>query len=168
MISIRVDSLTFDFNDDWAATQYDKWSFYRNRMSRVDAGIKAVDLLAISPTHDLYLIEAKDYRLHRRMKPSRIDQEVAQKVLHTLAAILPASVAQGCDEERDFARRALSCRRLLVVLHLEQHKKGTVRAPVIALQNVQLGLRRRLQKVVGSRPLVSTIAGMQNLGWSCH
>ena len=94
-----VDGLNFDFPDDWIVSKYDAWSFYRNRFKGISDGIKALDLLAVSPTGTAWLIEVKDYRHHRRTKPSKLADEVRQKVLDTLAAILPAKMNGDVDRE---------------------------------------------------------------------
>lgn len=168
MQQIIVDTLTFEFEDDWEITKYDEWVFYRNRMSKIDSGIKAVDLLALSPLQELFFIEAKDYRAHTRTKASKIDDEVAKKVLHTLAALLPASLAHGCNDERDFARRALGCRTIRVVLHIEQRPRRSRIEPGISLQNIEVQIRKRLKKAVDAHALVADMSHMRNLAWNCH
>ncbi|MEO5338378.1 MAG: hypothetical protein H7841_16035 [Magnetospirillum sp. WYHS-4] len=92
----KVDGLMFSFDGDWHVGKYDEWSFYGSQFSRMRNGIKAVDLLAVSPDGTAFFIEVKDYRRHRRTKPSDIGDEVAQKVFDTLAALLPAWV-NGTD-----------------------------------------------------------------------
>lgn len=72
MQSYPVERLTFDFPDAWVVGKYDDWSFYRNRFMRISNRLKALDLLAVSPDRIAWLIEAKDYRLHQRTKPSHL------------------------------------------------------------------------------------------------
>ncbi len=96
-----VDGLCFDFPDDWLVTKYDDWAFYRKQFVRMWDGIKAVDLLALSPEGTLYLIEAKDYRRHRREKGLGIADEAAHKAFDTLAALLPAKIRAPDGPERD-------------------------------------------------------------------
>ena len=91
MQSFQVDSLTFHFPNSWQVGKYDEWSFYRNQFYKMWDGIKAVDLIAIE-NGVVWLIEAKDYRQHRRTKTIHIADEVADKVFCTLAAILPAKI----------------------------------------------------------------------------
>lgn len=70
-------------------------------------GIKAVDIIAIDPQKTVWLIEAKDYRTHRRSKTIPIIDEIWQKVFATLAALLPAKVNASSGEENDFAAKIL-------------------------------------------------------------
>ena len=85
-------------------------------------GIKAVDLLAIE-SQVIWLIEAKDYRQHPRTKTIDLADEVVQKVLYTLAAMLPAKINASNTSESYFATEVLKGQQLRVVLHLEQPVK---------------------------------------------
>jgi hypothetical protein len=70
MPTISVGALSFTFDDDWQASKYDDWSFYRHRFQRIRNEVKAVDILAISPERTVWFIEVKDYRRHPRSKPT--------------------------------------------------------------------------------------------------
>lgn len=82
-------------------------------------GIKGVDLIAIA-RQDIWLIEVKDYRQSRRTKAQDIAEEVTEKVLYTIAAMLPAKINASDKSEANFARKVLQGKQLHVVLHLEQ------------------------------------------------
>lgn len=167
MNHIDVDGIQFAFNEDWKVTKYDEWRFYRNRFCNVPSGRKAVDLLAISPENELFLIEVKDYRLHPRVKPSQLHEEVSHKVVDTLAGLLPTSLDDIFPEEQEFARAALACDRIRVVLHLEQSAAGSRVAPrKFRLEDVQLKLRQAL-KPIDVRSIASDIGHMSRLAWSC-
>jgi hypothetical protein len=137
----HVDGLGFDFPPSWLASKFDKWGFYRNQFQRIKSGIKAVDLIALS--HDTaWIIEFKDYRVHPRTKTVDIHQEFANKVLHTLSALLPAKVNANDISEQDFAAKALRATQLRLVLHLEHPVKHSKLFPrAINPANVQLKLR---------------------------
>lgn len=67
MTAKKVDGLTFIFPDGWEIAKFDDWDFYRNRFYKIHNGIKGVDILALSPDKKtLWMIEAKDFRFHRR------------------------------------------------------------------------------------------------------
>ncbi|HQF92467.1 MAG TPA: hypothetical protein PK535_08630 [Synergistaceae bacterium] len=155
-----VDGLCFDFPDDWLVTKYDDWAFYRKQFVRMWDGIKAVDLLALSPEGTLYLIEAKDYRRHRREKGLGIADEAAHKAFDTLAALLPAKIRAPDGPERDVAMRFLSAVKLQVVLHLEQPQTQSRLFPRIDPANVLQKLRQ-LVKPLDAHPVV---AGMGRMG----
>lgn len=105
MPRIPVEALSFAFDDDWLASKYDDWSFYRNRFRKLRDKVKAIDLLAIDPDQTAWLIEVKDYRRHPRTKPIDLAEEVAHKVFDTLAALLPARVNGDVAEETTIAHR---------------------------------------------------------------
>lgn len=162
--SIVVDGLTFEFSDGWRASKYDDWSFYRNQFSKAQRGIKAVDLLAIDSSDEIWLIEVKDYRLHPRTRPEEIHDEVAKKVVDTLAALLPASINANDDEELEFAKRTLAAAKIHVVLHLEQPATlSRLRPTPVDPASVMQKLRKAV-KPIGSAEVVSSTSS--RLPWS--
>lgn len=145
---VDVDGFKFSFNDDWSVEKYDEWTYYKKSFQGVRLGVKAVDLLALSPERVLFLIEVKDYRAFPRTKASDIGLEVSCKVFDTLAALLPAKLRATSLEESRFALRALASVGLRIVLHLEQpekHSKLFHKSPILA--NVQAKLRQTLKAV---------------------
>jgi len=81
MTSITLDRFQFELPSGWSVLDYDNCTFYRAHFNNVAAS-KAADLLAISPNLDeLWLVEIKDYRRHRRTKPANLLAEVARKAL---------------------------------------------------------------------------------------
>jgi hypothetical protein len=165
MTVLDVDGLKFDFPASWSASKYDDWSFYRNQFMRIGSGVKAVDLIALS-ADTAWMIEVKDYRVHRRTKTVDIHQEYADKVMYTLAALLPAKVNANDISERDFAAKTLRATQLRLVLHLEQPEKHSKLFPrAIDPANVQLKLRQRL-KAIDPHPIVAETAKMHGLQWS--
>lgn len=164
MSSITEDCLRFDFPDDWQVTKYDEWAFYRNQFGKRPE-MKAVDILAIDPKKTLWLIEIKDYRLHNRTKPIDLPDEIALKVLHTLAALLPAKVNANVQEEKQFAKKAVQAKKLFVILHLEQpNQHSKLRPRAIDPSAVSQKLRSKL-KAIDPHPKVVETQNMQGLAW---
>jgi len=161
----NVDGLNFEFPDGWKISKYDDWSFYRNQFSKMWAGIKAVDILAIDRSQAFWLIEVKDYRAHRRTKPSDLSEEVARKVYDTLAAILPAKANANDTEEKKMAVALAGCQRLCVVLHLEQPRENTKLFPrAFDPANIKQKIRKLL-KPIDAHPRVVEINQMGSLEW---
>jgi hypothetical protein len=166
MQRLVVDGLNFDFPDDWQVSKYDDWSFYRNQFSKMWNGIKSLDLLVVDPSRTAWLIEVKDYRTHRRTKPSDLGEEVASKVFDTLAAMLPAKNNANQPVEKEMARVVARARCLRVVLHLEQPDKHTKLHPrAINPVNLQQKIRQLL-KPVDAHPIVVDMSRLGALGWS--
>lgn len=147
-------SLTFSFPGHCTATKYDEWAFYRRQFQSVAGDSKAVDVLCL--TDDVsWLIEIKDYRQHRRTKPSCLSAEVAAKVRDTLSGLAAASANANERCEQTMARQALATkRRWRVVLHLEQPNVGSrLRPRPIDPADVKQALKRSL-KAIDAHPAV--------------
>ncbi|GKS97631.1 hypothetical protein [Acidovorax sp. SUPP2825] len=119
MRTLHVDGLNFTFPDAWDVSKYDEWSFYRNHFIKLCNGLKAVDVVALSPEKAAYLIEVKDYRHPQTEKPSFLADAIAMKVLHTLAVFLPAKF-NASEGERSISEKLLKCDKLNIVVHIEQ------------------------------------------------
>jgi hypothetical protein len=166
MQQVNVDGLNFEFPDAWKLGKYDDWLFYRNRFSRVLNGLKALDLLAVCPARTAWLIEVKDYRFHQRTKPSELSDEIAKKVLDTLAAMLPARINARDDGERKLSDAVSKAKKLRIILHLEQPgKHSRLRPRAIEPDKVQLQLRAKL-KPIDAHPLVVERKNMFGLAWT--
>jgi len=159
---LNIDSLTFGFPQGWQADKYDDWSFYRNQFSRQMDGIKAVDIVALAPCKAAFLIEAKDYRHPDAEKPSELAQAIANKVLHTLAAMLPAKLHATDPAEQQLASAILACASLRVAAHIEQAPRHR---PAVDLADVKQKLRRLLH-AVDAHPKVVSKSRMQGLDWT--
>lgn len=166
MPMLHVDGLNFNFPDNWLADKYDDWVFYRNQFSRMWNGIKSLDLLALDPQGNAWLIEVKDYRMNPRTKPSELGDEMAHKVFDTLAALLPAKMYASNQEEKNMAKAICSAKNFRVVLHLEQPVKSSkLRPRAINPVDIQQKLRQLL-KPIDAHPFVAEIAKMGSLAWS--
>lgn len=162
MPAINVDGLTFAFPQHWEASKYDNWAYYRNQFVKQMNHIAAVDLLAVSPQDDAYLIEVKDYRHPEAVPPSELAEVVVGKVLCTLAAMLPAHLRATVPTERDLSGRVLRCGTLRVVLHIEQ-KPGY--PPLPDLADLKQKLKAKL-RAVDPHPKIVSMAKMQGLQWT--
>lgn len=159
---LNIDGLQFDFPATWQASKYDEWSFYRNQFIKQGNGIKAVDAVALSGGNEAFLIEVKDYRHPVTEKPSELPEAVACKVLHTLAAILPARLLANEPLESQLATAILNCGCLKVVLHVEnpQNHRRVV-DPADILQKL-----RRMLRAVDPHLKVVSMNNMQGLAWT--
>lgn len=162
MPALDIDGLTFTFPDQWDASKYDEWSFYRNQFSRQGSGIKAVDAIAIDSDGMVFLIEVKDYRHPDTEKPSELPAAIARKVLHTLSAMLPAKLHASDPDEARLAGNVLKCRSLRVVAHIEQPQSHR---GVVDPANLKQKLRELLRAIDPHVKVVST-ANMQRLPWT--
>ena len=165
MQDLQVGSLTFNFPNSWQVSKYDEWDFYRNQFLKMLDGIKAVDLIAIE-NQVVWLIEAKDYRSHRREKTISLVDEVAKKVVWTLSAMIPAKINASNSFESNFAKDVCNATKVRIVLHLEQSVKTSKLFPrAVDPTKVQLKLRT-LIKPIDPHPKVVESTQMQNLAWT--
>ena len=160
--TLQVETLTFKFPAGWCTSKYDDWSFYRQQFSRQSNGIQAVDVLAREPNDTAYLIEVKDYRHPDTEKPSQLPQAIANKVLMTLAAILPAKLNANDPSERAMAKAVLTCHKLRVVAHIELAR---AHHPAVALADLKQKLAQLL-RAVDAHPKVVSRNHMPSLGWA--
>lgn len=147
-------------------SKFDEWNFYRRQFQKIGKGVKAVDILAVAPNRCLWQIEIKDYRQYRRTKTIDLAQEIAIKVRNSLAALVAAKVNTNDVNEKQMAKAALLCRKLRIVLHLEQpisHSKLFPR--VIDPAKVQQSLKQ-LMKSVDPHPLVLEKNRMNDVDWT--
>jgi len=164
---VEEGNLRFDFPADWDVAKLDDWSFYRSQFLKVCNGTKAVDILAVEPGESCaWYIEVKDYRHHVRSKTSHVADEIACKVRDSLALLAAARVNANDDVEKAQAGRALRCRSIRVVLHLEQPTKPSRLFPrKIDLANTQQKLRQ-LVKAVDPHALARETQLMTGCGWN--
>ena len=157
--------LRFDFPEGWETTQYDNWAFYKNQFKDSCGGNKAVDFLAYHPDEQtLWLIEVKDYRMHRRAKGIPVADEMALKARDTLAGLLAAR-ANGAHEESLKAAHALQRFKFRFVLHLEQPAKHSKLYPrVLDPSQIQQKLRQ-LIKTIDMHARVTELNNTAHVPW---
>jgi len=158
---LDIDGLTFTFPAHWTVSKFDEWNFYRNHFVKQIAGIKAVDAIAIDPDHCVFLVEVKDYRHPETEKPSELPAAIANKVLHTLAAMLPAKL-YALDDEKRVASAVLKAATLRVVIHIELPRRHL---PVVDLADVRQKLERLL-RAVDAHPKIVSMRDMKGLTWT--
>lgn len=161
----QVEGLTFTFPDGWEAEKFDDWAFYRNKFSRQQPGIKAVDLLVKGVDGVAYLIEVKDYRHPDTTKPSKLIEAIVCKVLMTLAAILPAKLNADEKVEKEHAGEILKCSGLKVIAHIELPAKRSLGLGSVA--DIQQKLKQRL-RAIDCHPKVVSMNEMRGLSWTVH
>lgn len=161
MAVLHVDGLDFDFPNGWDVSKYDEWTYYRNQFSGQMSGLKAVDIIAVTGQKTAYLIEVKDYRHPHAVKPSDLPQAVAEKVVHTLAAMLPARLHATAESERHSAASVLTANQLRLVLHVEQHAR---RVPIVDPADLKQKLKKLVRAIDPHVKVVSTHS-MQQLPW---
>jgi hypothetical protein len=88
-VTLVEERLSFTFKGVDFAEKYDDWEHYRNQYNPVCGGSKAVDFL-MSKNGEIWLIEVKDFRQHRRTKAIDLADEVALKVRDTMAGLVSA------------------------------------------------------------------------------
>lgn len=172
MPNCDVDGLRFEFPEGWNVSKYDDWPFYKNQFQKIKAiegdGVKAIDIVAVSPDRSLWLIEVKDFRLHPRIKPLEISQEIALKAFDTLAALLPARLNSNTEEELKISTLALKATRLRVVFYLAQPLKHSRLFPrAIDPATVKMKLRQRVRSI-DPHPVVAEHGIAQNLPWTVN
>ncbi len=152
---IKEGKITFTFPAAWKADTYDKWKFYRTHFAKICKKTKAIDILALEPNNQCaWLIEVKDYRKHRRTKPSELAEEISCKMKDTLACLACGRLNANKPSEQKLSEQTMQVDQLRVVLHLEQPKKHSKLFPrVIDPADVQLKLRK-LVKAIDPHPLV--------------
>lgn len=189
MPTIEEAQLSFDFPSGWQAVKFDEWSFYRNQFMKLAgaclncstceagiecancgnknvAGTKGIDILAIDDDAVCWQIEIKDYRRTRFSNFAFLADEVALKVRDTLACLVAAKINANEAAEKQAARAALACKRVRVVLHLEQPPP---KSPLESLESRKANVLQRLKQLVKSidpRPLVVDRNDAGTVGWS--
>lgn len=189
MPTISEGQLKFEFPDEWRATKFDEWSFYRNRFIKVAdaclncskcesaircavcdsskvAGTKAIDILAIDPDSNCWQIEVKDYRQTRETSFVFLADEVTLKVRDTLACLMAAGINSNDVEEIQLAKAAQRCNRMRIVLHLQQPvPKSRLVSSATRRANVLQRLKQ-LAKAIDPRPLVLDMNEKNGVGWT--
>lgn len=166
-MTMREKNVVWTFPDGWLTAKFDDWAFYRKQFQDCADGNKAMDILALPPAADvLWMIEAKDYRRHRRdPEKGSLPMEIAQKARDTLAGLLAAS-SNGADSERHFARAAVRAKQIRVVLHLEQATKPSKLFPrAVDPADVKQRLKRLLRPI-DPHPIVMDSNTLARTPWT--
>lgn len=162
-------SVSFDFPEGFVVQKLDDTTFYKKHFQSLVQGLKAVDFLAFDPKKsELWLIEVKDYRVHRRTKRIDLVDEVTQKVLSSLSCLIAMRANANVPEEKFFAEEAIKKARLRIVIHLEQpDKPSKLRPTVYDPSNLRIKLRDKVRSI-DSKAEFSSIAFCRNVPWEAQ
>jgi len=163
----EIDGKRFSFPQGWLVLKYDNSAFHRRQFQSFAGGSKAVDAVAVTNQHTVWLIEVKDYRRQRRSKHGTVFAEVAAKVLATLAGLATARVRANNDDERDFAEQAMYCQNIRIALHLDQPRNPSRLFPnVVDPRTATQLLRKEVQAVDRHAVCYGSGVNAGNLPWS--
>lgn len=161
-------SLEFSFSGDNTASKYDSWSFYRNQVQRCFNDAKAVDMIFLDPTSDqVWLIEVKDYRTHRRTKSINIVDEIAQKVKDTLIGLSAASFNATDYDEYKFASSVFRKNKIRVAFHLETTPSSSKLFPkALDHRSIRDALKRKIKLFDPHPRVIDCTLMMNDMNWS--
>jgi hypothetical protein len=166
MQSFTEGLISFDFPNGYVVQKLDAMKFYTQYFQALQK-TKSVDLVAFNPDkQELWLLEVKDYRNQERTKPSELFDEIAQKILSSLACLMAmrANSQFADDDERDFAAKAIGQTKLRFVLHLEQAQSTDRLFQPILDPKAARDLLRRLRSIDPDAKL-ATIARPKDVPW---
>jgi len=169
-MTIDVEGRIFSFPNGWLVEKYDDGTFYRNRFEKclkgVD-GVKAIDILAFSPDKTMWLIEAKDYRLHRRRKETTPAEEFALKVRDSLAGISAYSILTRGDRSGQLVSKIISeAVRIRLVYQFEQPAKHSKLFPrAFDIADIEQKIKCLL-KSIDPRPMVIDRSNQTKVLWT--
>jgi hypothetical protein len=140
-------AFSYSFPDTWKVLRFQDDDFYRKGFQRFNGGSKEADFLALDcDSNILWFLEAKDYRIYPRTKPTDLSVEVAAKFRDSLCCLEAMQIASvSTTPQRDIARlfsTAITCR---FVLHLEQSVGTGLFPQAVAPANVRTKIRQLLQ-----------------------
>ncbi len=161
-----VDGLTLTVPTGWWVWKYDDSAFHRNQFQSFAGGSKAMDAVAFSGDGSLWLIEVKDYRRHRRTKPSSVFAEVAAKTRATLAGLAVARIRASDPDERALARQVMACSQIRVALQLAQPVRSSRLFPqIVEPLDAQTQLRREVRAIDPHALCTAGSIGDMRLPW---
>ncbi|MFA7243067.1 MAG: hypothetical protein WC091_23410 [Sulfuricellaceae bacterium] len=161
-----VDGFLLTMPAGWWVWKYDDSTFHRNQFQNFAAGSEAMDAVAFATDGTLWLIEVKDYRRNRRLKPSSVFAEVALKVRSTLAGLAVARVRANDINEKTRAQQVMGCSQIRVVLLLAQPVKASRLFPqVVDPADAQKQLQREVRAVDPHALCVAGAINNSRLPW---
>ena len=163
MQSIVEKKLCFSFEFD--AIKFDDTSYYKD-FKKIQDGIKGVDILAVDDETG-YLIEIKDYTHPdtENLKPSDLIEAILNKVVSTLAAMLPMKNKASHQTEKKIAENFAKTSHIRVVLHIEKPPaRRTLKQSCYNFQEIETSLKRKL-KPIDAHPKVVSKDNLKGLPW---
>ncbi|MEY3760727.1 MAG: hypothetical protein QX196_04390 [Methylococcaceae bacterium] len=164
MPTIKEGNLCFSFEFD--AIKFDDSVYYRDHFIKIQNGITAVDILAVNGKTG-YLIEIKDYTHPDtgNLKPNELIEAIVNKVVSTLAAILPMKNEAGDQSEKKIAESFSKISHIRVVLHIEKPPaRRTLKQSCYNFQEIETSLKRKL-KPIDAHPKVVSKDDLKGLPW---
>ncbi len=151
--TITEGSICYTFPDHCVVFQPEESTFYSKHWQSFSQepgseGNAEIDFVVFDPADKrLWLIEAKDYRLHARTKPSEIGQEFARKCRDTLSLLGALQISNQVVTETDIGNKQhfSKMRNVTCVLHFEQSKGRRGEYSIISPQNLKDTVRRNLR-----------------------
>lgn len=102
-----------------------------------------MDIIAYRQSDTVWLCEIKDFRIGAKNRDKLpLEQEIAQKARDSLAGLVSAKFHANDSKERQFAKQALACEHICIVLHIEQPSRR-----IYDLSDLQDKLRRLLKAI---------------------
>ena len=189
MPTLTEGQLRFQFPDQWQATKFDDWSFYRSQFMKLAeaclscsrceadivcaacgnknvAGTKGVDFLAIDLDSTCWHIEVKDYRSTRTSNFAFLADAVALKVRDSLACLVAAQLNANEAAEKTMAQQAVRASRHRIVLHLEQPTSGRSLSSTKTCRVNVLARLKQLVKAIDPHPIVIDMTSAGDVSWT--
>jgi len=146
-------SIRYTFPDHCVVFRPENSTFYSKHWQSFSekpgsGGNAEIDFVVFDLTNKrLWLIEAKDYRIHARTKPSEIGQEFARKCRDTLSLLGALQISLQVATEADMGNKLhfSKMRNVACVLHFEQSKGRRGEYPIISPQNLKDTVKRNLR-----------------------
>jgi hypothetical protein len=162
--TIKEGNLSFSFEFD--AIKFDDSAYYRDHFVKIQNGIGAIDLLAVNDETG-YLIEIKDYRHPNteNLNPSDLIEAIVNKVISTLAAMLPMKNNASIPAEKEIAEIFAKTSQTRVVLHIEKPPaRRTLKQSCYNFQEIEKSLKRKL-KPIDTHPKVVSKDNLKGFPW---
>jgi len=144
---IEEKNLRFSFEFD--AVKFDNTLYYRDCFNKIKNGTKAIDILAVKGNTG-YLIEIRDYSHPDTQDKKLIDliEGILNKVISTLAAILPMRNNASIDSEKDIATLFSKTNEIKIFLHIElPPPESALEQSSWSHQKIQMKLKNRLRAI---------------------
>lgn len=153
------DRIRLEFPDGWKVLRPAKGAYYKRHFQTFAGGCKEMDFILFEPvSRVLWLLEVKDYKTNRRVKPQCVFEEIAEKVRDSLALLLASSVRDDpsiCGV-RSFMDVCAIPNEIKVVLHLEQPSKPSKMFPGVKIDADATQKLRAKVRAVDPRARVSS------------
>lgn len=165
-MSIEIQEGKLCFNFEFDAIKFDDSQYYREHFIKIKNGIAAVDILAVHESTG-YLIEIKDYTHPdtENLKPNELIEAIVNKVISTLAAMLPMKNNALHDAEQGIAKKFSKASQIQIVLHIEKPPpRRTLKQSCYNFQEMEGALKNKL-KPIDAHPKIISKENLKGLPW---